>query len=163
MSFLPSAILRAVPGAFIVNSALGKLGADAETSAGMQQMAASGIPALKNLPSDQFGKILGASELAVGGALLSPFVSNRLAGAALSAFGAGLLTMYFKNDSMTESDGIRPSQEGIPLAKDSWLVAMGAALIAMDSSERVRGAFSDRKIRKMERKNEKLEAKLEDD
>ena len=39
--------------------------------------------------------------------------------------------MYFGNDAMTEDDGIRPSQEGLPLSKDSWLVAIGAALMAL--------------------------------
>ena len=37
---LSSAILRAVPGAFILNSGIGKLGMSAEAAEGMQGMAA---------------------------------------------------------------------------------------------------------------------------
>ena len=39
--------------------------------------------------------------------------------------------MYFGNDAMTEDDGIRPSQEGLALSKDSWLVSIGTALMAL--------------------------------
>ena len=39
--------------------------------------------------------------------------------------------MYFRNPEMTQSDGIRPSEQGIPLAKDSWMLAIGAALVTM--------------------------------
>lgn len=121
--------LRAIPGAFIVNAGLGKLGMDAESSKGLQDFAATGIKELKQLPSDKFGQIIGASEIAVGGALLAPFVSNRIAGAGLTAFGAGLLTLYFGDDDNTLDDGIRPSEQGLPLAKDSWLLAAGLTLL----------------------------------
>lgn len=151
MSFLPSAILRAVPGAFIVNAAVGKFGSSPEKSAGLQQFAATGIPALKKLPSDQFANILAGAELAVGGALFSPFTSNRVAGAALASFGAGLLTMYFRNPNMTLEDGIRPSEEGLQLSKNIFLVAIGAALVTMDCSDR-----------RAKRKLKKIEDKLDD-
>lgn len=121
--------LRAIPGAFIVNSGLGKLDMDAESSKGLQDFAATGIKELKQLPSDKFGQIIGASEIAVGGALLAPFVSNRIAGAGLTAFGAGLLTLYFGDDDNTLDDGIRPSEQGLSLAKDSWLLAAGLTLL----------------------------------
>lgn len=160
MSFLASAIMRGIPGAFIANSGIGKLSADAETSAGLQQFAATGIPAVKKLPKDQFAKILGGAEVALGGALLSPFVSNKLAGTALTAFGAGLLSMYFRNDNMTLSDGIRPSEEGLALSKDSWLVALGAGLIAMDASEDISKFGAKRKLKKAEKKQRKAEKKL---
>lgn len=128
---LASLALRVPTGLFILNSGIGKFGLDKESAEGLQGMAATGIPALKDLDPELFGKAIAASEAGIGAALLAPFVSNKLAGAALTAFGAGLLTMYFGNDDMTESDGIRPSGEGIALAKDSWLVAIGAALMAL--------------------------------
>ena len=98
MSTIPSILLRAIPGALIADSGISKLGMDAESSKGLQDFAATGIPQVKELPSDKFGTIIGASEVAVGGALLAPFVSNRLAGLALTTFGAGLLSIYFRND-----------------------------------------------------------------
>ena len=128
---LASVALRVPAGLFILNSALGKFGLNREAAEGLQGMAATGIPALGKLDPEQFGRGLAVSGAAVAGALLAPFVSNRLAGAALGSFGAGMLTMYFNNDAMTEDDGIRPSHDGLSLAKDSWLVSMGAALMAL--------------------------------
>ena len=37
--------------------------------------------------------------------------------------------MYFKTPSMTLDDGIRPSHEGMALAKDIWLVGAGLTLV----------------------------------
>lgn len=135
MSVLSSAALRLIPAALIFNSAIGKLGMNAEASAGLQQFAATGIKAMEKLPSDKFAKIIGSSEIAVGSALVAPFVPNRLAGAALIAFGGGLLTLYFNNEANTLEDGIRPSDAGLPLAKDSWLVAIGLGLLLSDTGK----------------------------
>jgi len=125
---LSNAVLRAVPGAFILNSGIGKLGMDDETAAGLQEMATAGIPALESLTPAQFGKLLSYGEVALGTALLLPIVPTRLAGAALTAFSAGLVATYLAVPGMTEDDGIRPTQQGTALAKDSWLLAIGAAL-----------------------------------
>ncbi|AKK03693.1 hypothetical protein [Corynebacterium epidermidicanis] len=127
---LAALALRAIPGAFILNSGLGKIGMPAEVSAGMQEFAATGMPLVKQIPADKFGTVLGFAETAVAASLLLPFVPNRIAGLALTGFGSGLLSLYFGNDGNTESDNIRPTEAGLPLAKDSWLVAMGLALLA---------------------------------
>lgn len=132
---LSTALLRAVPGAFILNSGIGKLGMDEETAKGMQGMAANGVPMVKKMTSAQFGKFLSYGEIAVGAALLLPFVPTRIAGAALTTFSAGLVANYFAIDSMTEDDGIRPSQDGTPLAKDTWLVAIGTSLMFTGGSK----------------------------
>jgi len=129
MSFISDAILRGVTGAFITNTGVGKIGMPAEHSAGIQQAAASGIPALAKLPSDKFGSWLGWAETAIGATLLAPFVPNRVAGAALTTFSGGLLSMYFRNPENTEADGIRPSQEGMGLSKDVFMLAIGLSLL----------------------------------
>ncbi|GAA1347102.1 hypothetical protein [Falsarthrobacter nasiphocae] len=121
--------LRAIPGAWILNSGIGKLGMDNGTAGYLKGMAASGIPALGDLSDEQFKKFIVGGEIAVGSALLLPFVPNRLAGLALGGFAAGMLSMYFKNDEMTESDGIRPTQDGVPMAKDMWLAAIALGLV----------------------------------
>lgn len=126
---LSHAVLRAIPGAFILNAGIGKLGLPPEAAASMQEMASKGIPQLGELTPEQFGKLLSFGEIAVGAALLTPFVPARLAGAALTTFAAGLLSMYFRIPELTEADGIRPSQAGTPIAKDSWLLAIGLALL----------------------------------
>lgn len=128
---LAAALLRVPTGLYILNSGAGKLGADEGTAEFLHGMAQTGIPAVKDADPKAFAKFVAYSETGIGAALLAPFVSNRLAGAALATFGAGLLTMYFGNDAMTEDDGIRPSQEGLSLSKDSWLVSIGTALMAL--------------------------------
>ncbi|AKK10612.1 hypothetical protein [Corynebacterium uterequi] len=130
MNCLTSAALRVIPGAFILNSGYGKISADAETSAYLQGFAATAIPAVNKIPTEKFGPLLGYSETALGAALLAPFVPNALAGAGLTAFSAGLLSMYFADPENREEDGIRPSNKGLSLAKDSWLLAIGLGLLA---------------------------------
>ena len=126
---LSNAILRGVTGAFVLNSGLSKRGMPTEAAQGLQGFAATGVPALKKMDPDTFGKFIAYSEIGVGAALLTPFVPKKIAGAALGTFSAGLLSMYFRNPAMTESDGIRPSQEGMSLAKDAFMAAIAGALI----------------------------------
>lgn len=128
---LASMLLRIPTGLFIANSGINKLGLEGEGAEGLQNMAAVGIPAVKEIDADTFAKIISASEIGVGSALLAPFIPNRLAGLGLTTFACGLLTIYFRGEDNTESDGIRPSSDGTPLAKDSWLAAIGAALMAL--------------------------------
>ena len=110
-------------------SGINKLGLDEESAAGLQQMAANGVPMVENMTPAQFGKFLSYGEIAVGSALLLPFVPTRIAGAALTTFAAGLVANYFSIDSMTQDDGIRPSEDGTAVAKDTWLAAIGLALL----------------------------------
>lgn len=121
--------LRGVPGAFILNSGVGKLGIDDDTAAFLHAEAAKGVPALEELDPRLFGKLLAYGEIAVGSALLLPFVPNRIAGLALGGFSAGLLSVYFRDPEKTEDDGIRPSGAGTALAKDSWMAAIALALV----------------------------------
>ncbi|HJE78374.1 MAG TPA: hypothetical protein K8V74_10585 [Brevibacterium epidermidis] len=133
---ISTALLRAVPGAFILNSGIGKLGLDEGSAAGLQQMAANGVPLVENMTPAQFGKFLSYGEIAVGSALLLPFVPTRIAGAALTTFAAGLVANYFSIDSMTKDDGIRPSEDGTAVAKDTWLAAIGLALLISGGSKK---------------------------
>lgn len=126
---LSNAILRGVTGAFVLNSGLSKRGMPTEAAQGLQGFAATGVPAVTKMSPDSFGKFVAYSEIGIGGALLAPFVPKRIAGGALGVFSAGLLAMYFRNPSMTESDGIRPSQEGMSLAKDAFMMAIAGALV----------------------------------
>ncbi|MGP9682401.1 MULTISPECIES: hypothetical protein [unclassified Brachybacterium] len=126
---LSTAILRAVPGAFILNSGIGKLGMPAEMAAGLQGMAAQGVPPLGKLSPEQFAKFLSYGEIAVGASLLLPFVPRKVAGLALAGFSGSMVAMYLRTPGMTQADGVRPSQEGTAVAKDSWLLAIAAALI----------------------------------
>ncbi len=121
--------VRLATGAFILNSGLAKLQADdEEMHKGIHGMASTAYPQFANMEPRTFTKALGAAETALGAALLTPFTGPRLAGAGLTAFSAGLVGLYLKVPGMTE-DGIRPTQQGLALAKDSWLLAIGMALM----------------------------------
>lgn len=126
---LSNAVLRAVPGAYILNSGIDKRALSPEAAEALQGMAVKGVPPLGKLTPEQFGKFLSGAEIAVGAALLTPFVPRRVAGAALAAFSGGMLAMYLRTPEMTLDDGIRPSQAGTPVAKDSWLLAIAVALL----------------------------------
>ena len=121
--------LRLATGAFILNAGLGKLKADEQTAQFLHGSAAATYPVFADMEPKQFANLLAVSEIAVGAALLIPVVPASVAGAALTGFGSSLMGMYLKTPSMTEDDGIRPSQEGTALAKDVWLVGAGLTLL----------------------------------
>ncbi|CAL9394255.1 hypothetical protein SUDANB121_01331 [Nocardiopsis dassonvillei] len=121
--------LRLATGAFILNSGLDKRDVDEEAARGMHGMAVGTYPFLKDLDPVTFVKLLSAGEIALGTALLVPLVPSRLAGAGLTAFGAGLFGMYLRTPGLRRPGGLRPTPDGIPIAKDSWLVGAGLALL----------------------------------
>ncbi|WP_431942917.1 hypothetical protein [Micromonospora marina] len=129
--------LRAAIGAYILNSGLGKRTLEGEAAVGVHGMAAGAMPQLRQIPPDRFAMLLSRGEIALGAALLAPFVPSLLAGAALTAFGAGLVQLYLKTPGMREGTSLRPSQAGIGLAKDVWLVGAGLTLV-LDSLVRHR-------------------------
>lgn len=134
---LSHAPLRLATGAYILNSGLGKRGLPAEAAAGMQGMAANGIPAVTKVSAETFGRALSTGEIALGAALLAPFVPSTVAGAGLTAFGGGLVQMYLNTPGMTqEGSRVRPSEQGIGIAKDVWLVGAGLTLLASAWSSR---------------------------
>ncbi|MET8051319.1 hypothetical protein ABZU75_27330 [Streptosporangium sp. NPDC005286] len=120
---------RTAAGVFILNSGLSKWSADEETAAGVHGMAVGTYPFLKNIKATRFVKLLSTAEIALGTALLVPVVPSLLAGAGLTAFAGGLLGLYLKTPGMREEDSLRPTQQGIVLAKDVWLLGIGAGLV----------------------------------
>lgn len=120
---------RLSTGAFILNSGLGKLQAD-ETTAGMVHGMATGTyPFLSRFEPADFTKMLAYGEIALGALLLAPPVSDRIAGAGLTAFASGLLGMYLKTPGMRRDASLRPTQQGTAIAKDSWLLGIGLSLV----------------------------------
>ena len=152
--------LRVTTGAFFLNSGVSKRGLPEEAAAGIHGMATGSIPAFGNVKPKTFTSGLSAGEMALGAALLLPFVSPVVAGAALTAFGAGLVNLYLKTPGLTEEDGIRPTQDGIGIAKDVWLVGIGSTLLLDGLVDGARGAArsarkSAKKSAKKARKNAK--------
>ncbi len=127
---------RISAGAFILNSGLSKRGADAEAAAGMHGFAAGTYPFLKSVPPQQFVQGLATAEIVLGAALLTPFVPTVVAGAALTAFSGGLLGLYLKTPGMRKEGSLAPTEQGLSLAKDSWLVGIGLGLFTHGLVER---------------------------
>ncbi|MER7544321.1 hypothetical protein ABTW95_15060 [Spirillospora sp. NPDC127506] len=121
--------IRLAVGAFVLNSGLSKLQALDESAEATHGMAKTAYPFLESQDARTFTRNLGRAEAAIGGALLAPFVPSLLAGAALTAFSAGLTGLYLRLPGMRQEGSLRPTQEGIALAKDTWLVGAGVSLV----------------------------------
>ena len=127
---------RISAGAFILNSGLGKRGVDAEAAAGMHGFASGTYPFLKNVDPTTFAKALAYGEIAVGTALLTPFVPTAVAGAALTVFSGGLLGLYLNTPGMRKPGSLAPTEQGLAIAKDSWLLGIGIGLFTRGLIER---------------------------
>ncbi|SBT45104.1 hypothetical protein [Micromonospora narathiwatensis] len=121
--------LRLTIGAFILNSGLSKRGLEGEAAQAVHGMAVGALPQLGQIEPNRFAKLLSRGETALGAALLVPFVPSLLAGAALTAFGAGLVQLYLKTPGLREANSLRPTQAGTGIAKDVWLVGAGLTLM----------------------------------
>ena len=122
--------LRLATGAFILNSGINKWKTeDEEVNKNIHSMAANAYPQLEPVDAKMFTKSLAGAEMALGTALLTPFISPALAGAALTAFSGGLVGLYLRTPGMREHGTIRPSQNGTAVAKDIWMLGIGTALV----------------------------------
>jgi hypothetical protein len=102
----------------------------------------------------QFVKALSTAEIAIGAALLAPFVPTAVAGLALTGFSGALLGLYLNTPGMRKPGSLAPTQEGLALAKDSWLVGIGVGLLVRGTIDR-----PERKVRKANRKLAKASKK----
>ncbi|MEU9162738.1 hypothetical protein AB0D29_20995 [Streptomyces sp. NPDC048424] len=121
--------LRLTAGTFFLSSGLSKLGADEATAEGLHQFAAGTYPFLGEQDARKFVRLLSAGELAIAAALLVPVVPAAVAGAAVTAFSAGTLGLYLRTPGMREEGSLRPTEQGIALAKDVWLLGIGVSLL----------------------------------
>lgn len=122
--------VRLATGAIIVDQGLQKLGADEDTAKWLHGQAVHAFPQLADMDPKDFVQLLSASEIALGAALLGiGFVPSGLAGLALGVFGGSLTRLYLRAPGTRREGTIAPSQQGITLAKDSWMLAIGVALV----------------------------------
>jgi hypothetical protein len=124
---------RAASGAYILHSGLKKWNGSEEQAKGVHAMASNAYPFLAKVEPTTFLKALSVAEIGVGAALLTPFVHNRLAGAALTGFAGGLLGMYLRTEALHEPGSIWPTQAGTAISKDVWMLGIGLGLMAEDS------------------------------
>jgi len=120
---------RIAAGAFILNSGVGKWSADDETAAQLHGFAAGTYPFLSKLKPKDFVRLLSVSEIALGAALLLPVVPAAVAGAGLTAFSGGLLGLYARTPGMRKDGTPFPTQQGIAIAKDVWMLGIGVGLV----------------------------------
>ena len=121
---------RLAAGAFILHSGIEKWSGGPEQAAGVHGMAAGAFPVLKGLKPTEFLKVLSVGEVALGTALLAPVVSPALAGAALTGFSGALMTMYLRTDALHKPGSVWPTQAGVGVSKDVWMLGIGLGLLA---------------------------------
>jgi len=130
--------VRLAAGAYILNSGLEKWKVDDERAAGLHGMAAGAFPFLGPVKPVRFQRMLAAGEIAVGVALLAPVVPTAAAGAALTAFCAALVTLYLRTPFLRRPGSIRPSEAGVGVSKDVWLLGIGTSLLVDAAGQRRR-------------------------
>jgi uncharacterized membrane protein YphA (DoxX/SURF4 family) len=121
---------RLATGAFIFHSGLKKWHGPAEQAEAVHAMAANAFPFLRPIPPQRFLRLLAASEVVTGTLLLAPFVSNAVAGTVLTGFSGALLGMYARTPAMHEPGNVWPTQAGIAVSKDVWMLGIGLGLVA---------------------------------
>ncbi|HEX2822283.1 MAG TPA: hypothetical protein VHO07_19245 [Streptosporangiaceae bacterium] len=126
---------RIAAGAFILNSGLGKWSADDETAAQLHGFATGAYPFLGKLKPKDFVRLLSAAEIVLGASLLVPVIPAAIAGAGLTAFSGGLLGLYARTPGMRKDGTPFPTQQGIALAKDVWMLGIGLGLVIDDLTD----------------------------
>jgi hypothetical protein len=101
---------------------------------------------------------LATSEIALGALLLTPFVPTAVAGAALTVFSGGLLGLYLRTPGMRKPGSLAPTEQGLAIAKDSWLLGIGIGLFTRGLMER-RPRVTVRKANKLAKKQVKQAAR----
>ena len=127
---------RVAAGAFILNSGVSKLKSDDAHLDQVFSTAITAYPFLESMGATRFGRLLGTYETTVGSALLMPFVSDRRAGVILLPLTIALVGLYIKIPGMRQEGSLRPSSQGIALAKDSWLLGIALSLLLSSKKEK---------------------------
>jgi uncharacterized membrane protein YphA (DoxX/SURF4 family) len=121
--------LRLATGAYILHSGIEKWSGGEQQAQGVHGMAAGAFPFLKRVQPAVFLKSLSLGEVALGAALLAPVVPPAVAGAALTGFSGALLTMYLRTPALHKAGSIWPTQNGIGVSKDVWMLGIGLGLL----------------------------------
>jgi uncharacterized membrane protein YphA (DoxX/SURF4 family) len=120
---------RLATGAFILHAGVGKWPANEARATAIHAMAAGAFPALRRIPPLPFVRVLAAGEIAVGAALLIPVVPTAFAGAALTGFSGALVAMYTRTPALRKPGSIWPTQAGIGVSKDVWMLGIGLGFL----------------------------------
>lgn len=121
--------IRVAFGLFFAHVAATHWDLDTQSETALHRFACSGYPFLKKVSPKLFVKGMFASEVGVATALLVPVVPPVIGASALTAFGSGLMGVYAKAPGLRREHSVRPSEFGMAMAKDSWMVAAGASVL----------------------------------
>ncbi|MGA4995801.1 hypothetical protein [Nonomuraea bangladeshensis] len=127
---------RLAAAAIMLHSGADMVGADEERASGLHGMATGAYPFLGAMEPVQFTRLLSRAELALGAALALPFVPSLVAGAALTGFAGGLVGLYLLTPGMRREGSLRPTQQGLGVAKDVWLLGIGLGLVLEELAKR---------------------------
>ena len=127
---------RLLTGLYFLNSGLSKAGADEATAAQLHGFATGTYPFLGKLDARRFTRLLSAAETAIGVALVVPVVPAGVAGGALTAFALATLGLYLRTPGLRKEGSLRPTQQGIAISKDIWMVGIGLSLVIDEIAER---------------------------
>src|SRR4029453_4737660 len=133
---------RLITGAYFLNAGLSKRGADDATAGQLHGFASGTYPFLGKLDAKQFTGLLSTAEIPIGTGLVLPVAPACVAGAGLTPFALGTLGLYLRTPGMREEGSLRPTQQGIPLAKDAWMVGIGLALMIDEGAGPARRSLS---------------------
>jgi hypothetical protein len=120
---------RLLTGLYFFNTGLSKAVADEATAAQLHGFATGTYPFLGKLDARRFTRLLSVAETAIGVALVVPVVPPGVAGAALTAFALGTLGLYLRTPGLRQEGSLRPTQQGIAISKDIWMVGIGLSLV----------------------------------
>jgi uncharacterized membrane protein YphA (DoxX/SURF4 family) len=121
---------RLSTGAYILHAGLEKWNGDEERAKAVHGTACGAYPFLRKVPPTTFLKALAAAEVGTGAALLAPFVPNKVAGTALTAFAGSLITLYLRTPALHKPGSVWPTQAGTGVSKDIWMLGIGLGLLA---------------------------------
>jgi uncharacterized membrane protein YphA (DoxX/SURF4 family) len=121
---------RVAVGGYVLHSGLEKWKGGREQAQGMHGFAAGAYPFLAKMKPPTFLRLLSAGEIALGAALLLPKVPDEVAGIALTGFSAGLVGLYLRTPGLHKPGSVWPTEDGVGLSKDVWLLGIGAGLVA---------------------------------
>ncbi len=126
---------RVVAGGYVLHTGLEKWNGSEEQAKGLHAAACGAYPFLDKVPPPTFLKVLAAAEIGTGALLLLPVASNKIAGAALTAFAGSLVGMYLRTPALRKPGSVWPSQAGIAISKDVWMLGIGLSLLADDATD----------------------------
>ena len=136
MGKFSNAALRLTAGALIPDAGVKKFKADEGTYAFLQQMAATGVPAVSKAGRSNLRQAHLRRRNRTGATLLTPS-SPHAWRRRPTAFGANLMTMYFRNPDMHD-ELFRPTQDGQQLANNIVLLGAGCGTAGLQESSPTR-------------------------